>query len=376
MKVTLRQKKAANNKLSLYLDYYPPIKDPNTGKDKRREYLKLYVFEKPKTTTERKHNKETKSLAENIRAKRQIAIQNSSYDFLGDEKKNIDFLMYFKKVVEYRKNNTSKGNYTNWLSSYKYLHKFSNGQLLIKDLDDLLIKRFKDYLLNTESMKSNGTKLSVNSAHSYFNKFRSAVKQAFEEKLIHENHAKRVKGITPTSTKREFLTIEEIQKLANTECEYPLLKRAALFSAFTGLRWSDVLGLDWSDLNYSKDRGHYLDFTQKKTQSHEIHPISEQARTFLGKSKDNEERIFKGLKYSAWNNLKIKEWVLRAEIPKKITFHCFRHTYATLLLSNGIDIYTVSKMLGHKHLKTTEIYVKVMDSKKVNAANAIPTIHL
>ena len=100
-------------------------------------------------------------------------------------------------------------------------------------------------------------------------------------------------------------------------------------------------------------------------------PISEQAFSFLGDRGEPNEKVFIGLKYSAWHNLRLQQWAMRAGISKTVTFHCARHTYATLQLTLGSDIYTVSKMLGHKHLKTTEIYAKVIDHKKKEAANRI-----
>ena len=101
-----------------------------------------------------------------------------------------------------------------------------------------------------------------------------------------------------------------------------------------------------------------------------------QARELLGEIGLAEERVFKGLKYSAWHNLKLQQWVMRGGISKTITFHCARHTYATLQLTNGTDIYTVSKLLGHRELKTTQVYAQIIDQKKVEAANVIPTLTL
>ena len=70
--------------------------------------------------------------------------------------------------------------------------------------------------------------------------------------------------------------------------------------------------------------------------------------------------------------LKLQQWVMKAGISKTITFHCPRHTYATLQLTLGTDIYTVSKLLGHKDLKTTQVYAKIIDEKKRwEAANRI-----
>ncbi|MBK8195661.1 MAG: integrase catalytic domain-containing protein [Lewinellaceae bacterium] len=100
-------------------------------------------------------------------------------------------------------------------------------------------------------------------------------------------------------------------------------------------------------------------------------PISDQARELLGEAGPLDQRVFTGLKYSAWHNVILKQWVLKAGLTKDITFPCFRHTFATLQLTNGTDIYTVSKMLGHRELKTTQIYAKIVDEKKRDAVGKI-----
>jgi integrase len=129
--------------------------------------------------------------------------------------------------------------------------------------------------------------------------------------------------------------------------------------------------MTWSEVQFSNEIGHYIRFRQKKTKGAETQPISEQAFELLGERTTAEERVFVGLKYSAWHNLKLQQWVMKAGISKTITFHCARHTYATLQLTLGTDIYTVSKLLGHKDLKTTQIYAKIIDERKKEAANKI-----
>jgi len=188
--------------------------------------------------------------------------------------------------------------------------------------------------------------------------------------MIRENPALRVKPLKAGDPHRQFLTFEELQLLAKTPCEIDLLKRAFLFSALTGLRWSDVKALTWENIKYSEQDGWFVQFTQKKTKGAETLPVSEQAIRFLGEKTDAATPILDGLLYSSWNNLKLREWILAAGITKKITFHCARHSFATLQLSMNTDIYTVSKMLGHRHLKTTEIYARVIDKKKIEPANS------
>ncbi len=362
MKVSLRQKPISQGKSRLYLDFYPPIINPGTGKPSRRETLELYVFDKPKTAPEREHNKETKMLAENIKAQRQLQVQNESYGFMDKTTKNTDFIGYFRQLTEKRK--TSKGNYDNWLSSLNYLTSFANSPLPISSVNENFCNNFREFLL-TES------KLAQNSAHSYFNKFKAAVSQAYRDGLINENPINRVVGIKQAETNREFLTQEELDKLAKTECDPPLLKKASLFAVLTGLRWSDVMALTWAQIQHSEMEGYYIRFIQKKTKGAETQPIGEKAISLLGERKNDGAKVFEGLVYSAWLNMKLKIWVRDAGIRKNITFHCFRHTYATLQLNQGTDIFTVSKLLGHRDIKTTQIYTKIIDQKKRDSVDKI-----
>jgi integrase len=164
--------------------------------------------------------------------------------------------------------------------------------------------------------------------------------------------------------------------IAATACMYPVLKRAFIFSCLTGIRWSDIQHMTWENLRHSEKRGYELSFRQQKTGGKEYLPISEQAVELLGERFEDDERLFVGLKYSAYMNVGLYKWIADAGVKKKITFHCARHTHAVLLLENGTDIYTVSKMLGHRELKTTQIYAKIVDSKKVEAVRCIPKLKL
>ncbi|HYF69467.1 MAG TPA: site-specific integrase [Ohtaekwangia sp.] len=374
MKVTLRQKTITKGKITLFLDYYPPVPHPETGKATRREFLRLYLFTKPKDFLEREHNKETKMLAETIKAKRQLAIQNKHYDFLSKEKQDLDFIQYFETLMERRKE--SKNNYGNWKSALNYLKKFANSKpMLISNMTIELCEQFKAYINNTKSYHSEKKKLSQNSRHSYFMKFMAALKTAYREGMLKTDLAGRLKPIKAAEVRREYLTLEELNALAKTECDDELLKRASLFSALSGLRWSDIYNLKWINIQYSEDMGgYYIAFTQQKTRSVEWHPISDQARDYLGIKGRPDEKVFRGLEYSAYFAILLSRWAMKAGITKKVTFHNFRHTYATLQFTNGSDILTVSKLLGHKNIKTTLIYTKVIDSVRREAANRIKLI--
>lgn len=360
MKVTLR-KRNQGGKTSLYLDYY------HKGK-RKTEYLKLYLDPNGKTKEQKEVNKKTLQLAETIRAQRQIEIQNGVYGFRDNEKLKGSFTAYLELLTEKRKD--SSGNYGNWDSMLKHLKAFIPMDITFAQVDRQFVQDFKHHLDKGAKTKGNQS-LSQNSKYSYFNKFRAALKQAVKDGIIPTNPAEGVEAFKQGEPEREFLTLEELQATVEAECEIPQLKTAFIFSCLTGLRWSDIQKLVWSEVQHSDSMGYYIRFRQKKTKGAETLPISEQAFGLLGERHDKDERVFKGLKYSAWHNLKLQQWVMKAGISKTITFHCARHTYATLQLTAGTDIYTVSKLLGHRELKTTQVYAKIIDDKKKEAANKI-----
>jgi integrase len=162
-----------------------------------------------------------------------------------------------------------------------------------------------------------------------------------------------------------------LQQLADTPCGNDTVKQVALFSALTGLRYSDIQKLTWGEITGDDSDTPRIEFRQKKTTGVMYHPISPQALTLCGERKEDGAPVFPAITSGQHINRVISTWVKKAKITKNITFHCFRHTFATLQLAQGTDIYTVSKMLGHTDVKTTQIYAKVVDEKKQKAANAI-----
>lgn len=374
IKVKLRQKAISGNRQSLYLDFYPPIPHPETGEPTRREFLGLYLFDKTKNPIDKQHNKETLQLAEQIRQKKENHLNKPEiYTGYELEQKRIkelgeqNFVAYFKTLTDKRK----ASNHDNWVSAYNYLEIFTKGNLKFADLNEKFCNEFKEFLLTTKSNKSSKTSLAQNSAVSYFNKLKATLKQAYKDGYLTTDLNAKIEPIKQAETRRNFLTIEELNSLVKTECNNPLLKRAALFSVLTGLRHSDIKNLVWGEIHHSVENGYSIQFTQQKTQGVEVLPISEQAYNLLGERKEPTDKVFKGLTYSAYENKHLYQWIGAAGITKDITFHCFRHTFATLQLSKGTDIYTVSKLLGHRELKTTQIYAKIIDQTKREAVDKI-----
>lgn len=376
MKVHLRQRKQTKDgKISLYLEIYKGTTTNPDGKVKALrdyEYLNLFLMDKPKNPIERQENSDTIKLAEKVKTERQSQIDNGKYGFVSPKKHKITFLNFFKKLTDDRKQ--SKGNYGNWDSTLKHLIKYSNGNETFKEIDQAFCEGFKKYL-SKEAKKASGEPLSSASISSYFCKFRACLKEAIKVNLLLSDPCINVKTPKAIESERNHLTLSELRAVVQAECRYEVLKRAFIFSCLSGLRWSDIHKLEWSEVRKT-DNGHRIVFNQEKTDELEYLDISQQARNYLGNEGSPKERVFTGLKYSSYMNVELTKWMLKAGITKDITFHCGRHTFAVLQLEMETDIFTVSKMLGHKHLKTTQIYAKVSDKLKQKAMNNFPNINL
>ncbi|MBA6316270.1 tyrosine-type recombinase/integrase [Cellulophaga baltica] len=373
MKISLKQKKLTSGKLSLYIEYYKGSHVDNNGVKKHNrdfEYLKMYLHKSPKSTQEKKENKETLSLAENILSLRQADVIKGKYEIKNTSKSKTSFLAYYIKLKDDRYE--SKGNYDNWDAAQKHLEKYCSSNVTFNDINEDFIKGFKNYL-NNEAKTKSGTPLAQNSKYTYFNKFKAGLRNAYEDGYIITNITRSIKGFEQGESTREYLTHNELQAMVSAHCKHQMLKKAFLFSCLTGLRWSDINKMIWSEVR-EEDTGSRIIFKQKKTDGLEYLYISEQARILLGDRSNESDRVFIGLKYGAHFNSEILRWCMRAGITKHITFHSARHTNAVLLLENGADIYTVSKRLGHKELRTTEIYAKIIDSKMKEASELIPEL--
>lgn len=376
MKVHLRQRKQSKKgSISLYLEIYKGTQKQPDGSIKNikdYKYLNLYLVDNPRNPVDKQQNKEILRLAESIKAKTELDIKNGLYGFVNGFKQQANFIQYFEQLAERKKD--SLGNYGNWDSTLKQLIKYAGKDITFKNIDESFCEGFRDYLKNTARSKANKP-LSANTICSYFNKFRAALNKAVKEKIIQYNPCIDIENPKHIENQRNHLTLDEVRKIAKTECRYEVLKRAFLFSCLTGLRWSDIHKLKWKEIELNKDGGR-ITFHQQKTKGLQYLDISKQAASYLGKQGKPDDLAFTGLKYSTYSNVELTKWMLKAGITKDITFHCARHTFAVMQLTLGTEIFTLSKLLGHSELKTTQIYSKIVDAKKIEAVNKIPDINI
>lgn len=377
MKISLSQRKLKDGRISLSIEFYRGSEITDDGKRKHLrnfENLDTYLIIDPKTAKEKKENKEALEFAENVIAIRKAEYAQGRFELKNTAKAKRVFLNFFADLAEEKRTLDSSNNYGNWFSTYQHLKKVVPKNLTFEEIDEYFIKKVRKYF-EKDAISKSDLPLSQNSKYSYFNKFKAALRNAFDNGYLTINYASKIKSFEQAESQREYLIFEELQRLAKAECKYPVLKKAFLFSCLSGLRWSDINTLIWKEVRDEGDISR-VNFRQEKTEGVEYLYISKQARELLGERQDPQERVFKGLKYGMTYNTEIIRWCNRAAVPKHITFHSARHTNAVLLLENGADIYTVSKRLGHRELRTTQIYAKIVDSKMKEAAEIIPELNI
>jgi len=377
MKISLSQRKLKDGRISLSIEFYRGSEITDDGKRKHLrnfENLDTYLIVDPKTAKEKKENKEALEFAENVIAIRKAEYAQGRFELKNTAKAKRVFLNFFADLAEEKRTLDSSNNYGNWFSTYQHLKKVVPKNLTFEEIDEYFIKKVRKYF-EKDAISKSDLPLSQNSKYSYFNKFKAALRNAFDNGYLTVNYASKIKSFEQAESQREYLIFDELQRLAKAECKYPVLKKAFLFSCLSGLRWSDINTLIWKEVRDEGDISR-VNFRQEKTEGVEYLYISKQARELLGERQDPQERVFKGLKYGMTYNTEIIRWCNRAAVPKHITFHSARHTNAVLLLENGADIYTVSKRLGHRELRTTQIYAKIVDSKMKEAAEIIPELNI
>lgn len=364
--VTLRVKPIDKKGYSIFLDIY------NEGQ-RYKEYLKLYVskdYTKSENKNVFKKDKDSWELAEAIHAKRLLIVKESAAGFIPKVNKQ-DFIEYYKKQAAIKNHDTYNCTLSHLLTFNK------RDKLSFKQVTENYMKEFIGYLREQE--------LSNGSIRLYISRMNIILNLAVKDRIIQNNpisYLRRGKGgeIPPKKQKKiEYLTIDELRTMQNTIYRREDIKEYFLFDCFTGLRESDLLKLKWTDINDGT-----LTYTQKKQGNSIVHylPLSKQAIQFLALIKKRQQSSrFKNSDYvfahlgstsaTLWN---LKKWAKKAGIKKNIHIHVGRHTFATLALTNGVSLYTVSKMLGHSNISVTQIYAEVIDEVKQKASELFPML--
>lgn len=339
--VKLREKKLANGTRSLYLDIY------RHGK-RTYQFLNLYLIGNPVL------DGDTRRLAEVKRSQLEIEIQMYGTGLIPDHQKKKCFIDYFREVAR------SKSS-CNWPNTLNYLKLFFGESVTFEELTDHRLTEFRDYLVNT---------VHVNTAYSYLATTKAALNRAVRDRIIPVSPAATVEPIKRTESRRCYLTINELRQLVQAPCPNAEVRRAFFWACYSGQSRCDVRSLQWHQIEDA-----WLRYHRGKTKDELVSvALADDALEIIGKRGKPNELVFPNLPANRYIGIVLTKWAQRAGITKNVTFHVARHTFATMSLEFGGDLYTVSKQLGHKHVQTTQIYAKVVDRKKRAMADALPSL--
>ncbi|MCM1295376.1 MAG: site-specific integrase [Muribaculaceae bacterium] len=369
--VVLRSRPRKNGRSALFLDI-------NVDGERKMEYLKLYLTNGT-SRADKLTDKETMRVAETIRAKRLLELREEGLKEEKEENKRqrMRLLPYLDSIIATKKGSTAQA----WRNMRSHLLRYDpDADRWLDEVTPDWARGFRKYIENarqwdiddrkrarTPKEIAEGTKLLM------WQKFRSIFTHAVNDWHIDRNPTAGIEGFREQYGEREFLTIDELKLLIRTPMPHEPVCRAFVFSCLTGLRWSDIVALRWRDVR--ENNGHTrLVFTQQKTRNLEYMDISEQAVEWMGERRDADNVVFMDLTTEQAARINVTAWVKSAGIDKHITFHCGRHTFATMMLTLGVDLYTVSKLLGHRSIETTQVYARILDKGKSEAVDRIPKL--
>lgn len=360
--VHLRMKELSNGSQSLYLDIY------RNGK-RTYEYLKMYII--PETDENaRKQNQATMNAANAIKSKRIIEMTNGEAGIENEKEKVflLDWMETYKKNQEKR----GKKDENQIKVAIRIIRDYAGERMTLDRIDKAFCQGYIDYLMT--EYRPRGKRVSNFTLKNYYRVLNSALNFAVRAELIKANPFDLIDKsdkIHLPESKRSYMTIEEVKALIATPTKHEDIKQAYLFSCFCGLRISDVKRLKWKDVFV--DHGQYrLTVSMKKTQEPIYLPLSSEALKWMPERGDKtpEDFVFDLPSGNEVNRL-LKPWAKAAGISKRFSYHTSRHTFATMMLTLGADLYTTSKLLGHADAKMTQVYAKIVNKKKDEAVNLV-----
>lgn len=364
--VRLREKKLKSGGISLYLDKYV-----NGRRD--YEFLRLYLVPE-RSQADREKNRQTRLLAETICTRRTLEAQGQRLGWTSEkEVANVLFYPYFEAEMRCEKSEKTR---VTWRSCLKHLRQYDGRErLTLAEITTDWVRGFRRYLDTCYSFRNTKERrpCSVASRSLYWSKLKAVLHKALADDLIKRDPSLGIQGFGRQESMRMYLTIDEVKRLAATPCRRDEVRRAFLFSCLTGLRFSDVTALRWGDVQQEGEFTRII-FRQKKTGGLVYMDITPQAAQLMGEAGALANAVFPRMPDPMTVSRTLERWCKAAQIRKHITFHCARHTFATMMLELGTDLYTVSKLLGHRDISVTQIYAKVLDKAKQQAVSRIPTI--
>lgn len=355
--VRLREKALKDGGTSLYLDVY-------ANGVRRYEFLRLYLVPEC-SPADRKKNRQTMELAMAAKARRTLELRAEVFGASAEMAAEVDFIEYMLAVV--RRRQVTEGTMESWRSAAAAVRRFcGHRQIKLTQVTAMWLRDFGEWLRRNYER--------TNTRVVYMSKVRSALRRAVRDGLLRHNPAEAVDVESMEDSVREYLTAEEVRRLASTPAPNETIRRAFLFGCLTGLRYSDIMRLTYDMVTPVGSSMGRIVFRQKKTRGIEYLDISSQAMSLIGGGAAGASIFGARPRTLPTMDRWLRNWVEAAGIRKHITFHCARHTFAVLMLDAGVDIYTVSKLLGHRNIATTQIYAHMLDKNKQAAVQRLPDL--
>jgi integrase len=342
------------------------------GKGKKSRYIPLNdlkLWNRPETTRQKDENKLNKQEVEERLDTLKWKLKSGD---LSNNKSNIKFLDHLQ-FVKSNRGCTSESNLQIYNSVEKHLTNYMRSNklsldLLVSDVDFDFCFEFKTFLNTTFSHRSSYSKLSKSTQDSYFTRLCVIMNDAVSRGIIDKSPSKNIKAPEVPDKDITYLTIEEIDLLHKTECNNPMLKNVFLVAFYTGLRAGDIQKLRWKDLPKT-GMDVELDLITGKKGKRLSFKIPKKALKLLPERYGMNDKVFMGFKYDNNQNKKLKYWALKAGITKEdITSHTARHSFAVYHLSKGTPIYTLSKLMAHNSVRTTERHYAQYAKEDLNKA--------
>lgn len=370
--VRIRFRKLKDGSQSIYLDCY-------RNGERTYEYLKLYLI--PETSPRAKElNASALENANYIKAQRIMEITNSESGL--KKTRFLSKLLLTDIMQEYSDSVKKLGteSYKNVDMTKKILIQYRGDKITLSQVDKDFVMGYINFL-KEEYRGKHGQPISNTTANGYCIVFSGALNMAVRREYIAENPFRKIAAIDKikrNESPRTYLTIEEVKRMIDTPVVQGRedVKQAFLFSVFCGLRRSDIRQLKWKDITCDNGQWRCMVIMEKTTTPIYL-PLSKSAIQWLpdrGFSTD-EDLVFHTLPSNSLIGYIVKLWAKDAGIVNKVvTYHTSRHTFGTMMLTLGADLYTVSKLMGHRNIETTKIYAKIIDQKKDDAVNLADNI--
>lgn len=338
--VKLRDRKLSNGDRSLYLDIY------HRG-ERKYEFLELYL------TGNSSADAHTMLLAETTRAQRELELKSVELGLTAPHMKKLNVVEFMEELAETR-------GHKSWHATILHLKAYLRGSVTFEMLTPAKLDGFRTYLLQN---------VSTGTAWLYWGKVSATFNEAVRQGIITKNPVKEVKGIAREKSRPKYLTKEDVQALKKTESPHEEVKRAFLFACFTGMARCDIRSLRWHQL-----RDNILQYKRRKTSTEVMLPLHVEAAMVIGDPGEDDELVFGNLPCDRYIGMALTKWAQTAGVRKNVTFHCARHTFGTMCVTAGVDIYVIRKLMGHTKVTMTQVYADVVDEKIKEAIDALPTI--